>query len=120
MPQPTATFRGIVRLCRIIDQRVRAAGYIYDRRAGCARADKRFLSRKKRRRADATAEVNLIGLGLRLGRTNLAPGLPEARAPRALVGKVGSSLQLPNNNAKSYPHGYEKWVNPVSTHFQNG
>jgi hypothetical protein len=40
--------------------------------------DQRFLSRIKRRRADATAEVNLVGLGLRLGQTNLAPGLPEA------------------------------------------
>jgi hypothetical protein len=25
--------------------------------------------------------------------------------------KRGSSLQLRNNNAKSYPCGYEKWVN---------
>jgi hypothetical protein len=38
------------------------------------------------------------------------------RFPPIWVGKVGSSLQLPNSKAKSYPYGCEKWVNPVSTH----
>jgi hypothetical protein len=45
--------------------------------------------------------------------------LPANRFLPTWVGKVGSSLQ-PNNNSKSYPHGFEKWVKPVSTQFQKG
>jgi hypothetical protein len=46
--------------------------------------DQRYLSGKKRRRADATAEVNLVGLGSAWANF-VAPGQLEARAPRALV-----------------------------------